>query len=102
MLIRKRQWPQCRARGRSRPAVRPGLKKAIERKTGARGLRGILEETLGKLMYEVPSDPTVVRVAITADTVEKKGEALIVRDPERRELSTSAPKKVTPRANTAS
>jgi len=77
-------------------------KKAIERKTGARGLRGILEDTLGKLMYEIPSDPTVVRVTVTADTVDGKGEALIVRDPDRRELAAPAPKKVTPRANTAS
>ena len=77
-------------------------KRAIERKTGARGLRGILEDTLGKLMYEIPSDPTVVRVTVTADTVDNKGEALIVRDPERRELAAPAPKKVTPRANTAS
>ena len=64
-------------------ALRAIAKKAIERKTGARGLRGILEETLGKLMYEIPSDPTVERVVITADAVNHTGEALIVHDPNR-------------------
>jgi ATP-dependent Clp protease ATP-binding subunit ClpX len=46
-------------------------KHAIERKTGARGLRGILEETLTKLMYEVPSDHTVERVIITPASLKK-------------------------------
>lgn len=38
---------------------------AIERKTGARGLRGILEETLAKLMFDAPSDYTIERIVIT-------------------------------------
>ena len=43
--------------------------KAIERKTGARGLRSIMEETLGNLMFETPSDYTVEKITVTADTV---------------------------------
>ncbi len=48
--------------------------KAIERHTGARGLRSIMEDTLKKLMYEVPSDETITKITITADTVKGKGE----------------------------
>lgn len=45
-------------------------KKAIERKTGARGLRGILESILSNLMFELPSEE-VESVMITKETVEK-------------------------------
>ena len=48
--------------------------KAIERHTGARGLRSIMEDILKKLMYEVPSDETIVKITITADVVTKKSE----------------------------
>ncbi len=44
----------------------------IERKTGARGLRSVIEGVLQKIMFEVPSDETVEKVIITADTVEGK------------------------------
>lgn len=49
-------------------------KKAIERKTGARGLRAIMEETISDIMYEVPSKDGVRKVVVTAETVESKGE----------------------------
>ena len=45
--------------------------KAIERKTGARGLRAILEEMMLELMYDVPSSKDIVRIVITQETVEK-------------------------------
>jgi len=85
-------------------ALRAVAKKAIERKTGARGLRGILEETLGKLMYETPSDPTIERVVITADAVNGTGEAIVVHDPARvQKAEDKIPaRKVTPRAPSAS
>ncbi len=44
--------------------------KAIERKSGARALRSIFEECLMDAMFEVPSDNTITKVTITADTVE--------------------------------
>lgn len=44
----------------------------IERKTGARGLRSIIEGVLRKPMFETPSDETVTKVIITAETVEGK------------------------------
>ena len=49
-------------------------KKTLERKTGARGLRSIMEDILMPLMYRVPSDYTIEKVIITEETVEK-GEA---------------------------
>lgn len=42
---------------------------AIERKTGARGLRGILEDILGELMFTIPSDDTVSKIVITEAAV---------------------------------
>ena len=54
--------------------------KAIERKTGARGLRSILEEILTDVMFRVPSDETIREVIITKSTVENKGEPLVVHD----------------------
>ena len=43
--------------------------KAIEMKLGARGLRGVMESIMTEVMYEVPSDPTIEKVVITADCV---------------------------------
>ncbi|MDU4337207.1 MAG: ATP-dependent Clp protease ATP-binding subunit ClpX [Staphylococcus lugdunensis] len=43
--------------------------KAIERKTGARGLRSIIEEALINIMYDVPSTENVFKVVITSDTI---------------------------------
>ena len=62
-------------------ALRAIAKKAIERKTGARGLRGIMEELLGNLMFEAPSDGTVAHIVITADMVNGLGDAMFMRDP---------------------
>ena len=57
--------------------------KTIERKTGARGLRSILEGTLTKLMFEVPSDYTIEKVTITKDTVLHDAAPQIERNPDR-------------------
>ena len=46
-------------------------KKAIESGTGARGLRGIMERVLGKLMFELPSDKTAAKVIVTKECVEQ-------------------------------
>ncbi|MGM9550828.1 MAG: ATP-dependent Clp protease ATP-binding subunit ClpX [Clostridia bacterium] len=51
--------------------------KAIERKTGARGLRAIMEETMSDIMFNVPSREDVNKVTVTADTVNSKGEEYI-------------------------
>ena len=45
-------------------------RKTIERKTGARGLRSVMESILMPIMYKVPSDATIIRVTIDEDTVD--------------------------------
>ena len=55
-------------------------KKAIAQKTGARGLRSIMEGILMKSMYNVPSDDSIERVVITADCVVNGTEPELVRD----------------------
>ena len=44
--------------------------KAIERKTGARGLRSIIEEIMRDIMYEIPSNPKIEKCVVTKETVE--------------------------------
>ena len=50
-------------------ALRAVAKKTIERKSGARGLRSVMESILIPIMYQVPSDLTIVKVTITPETV---------------------------------
>ena len=54
--------------------------KAIQRHIGARGLRAVMEGILTKVMYDIPSDPTIEQVTITADCVAGKAEPEIVHD----------------------
>lgn len=49
-------------------------KKSLERKTGARGLRAIMENSLMDLMYKIPSDNTIRKCVITKEVVEGTGE----------------------------
>ena len=42
---------------------------AVERKTGARGLRAILEDVLGPVMFDVPSNDTIAKVIVTRESV---------------------------------
>lgn len=65
-------------------ALRAVARKTIERKTGARGLRSIMEEILTPLMYEVPTDYTVEQVTITPETVEKGEPPLLTYNPDRK------------------
>ena len=58
---------------------------AIERNIGARGLRAVMEGVLIKLMYDIPSDPTITQVIITADCVKNGAQPQITRDPARSE-----------------
>ena len=52
-------------------------KKAIESGTGARGLRGIMERVLGKLMFELPSDKTATKVIVTKECVEQGTDPIV-------------------------
>ena len=51
-------------------AIRRVAEKALERKTGARGLRAILETVMTDTMFEIPSRPDIKKVVITADTID--------------------------------
>ena len=50
-------------------ALEAVAKKAIQRKTGARGLRSIMEKSMLDMMYKIPSDPSVKKCEITADMI---------------------------------
>ena len=54
-------------------------KKAIERNTGARGLRSIVEGIMMETMYEVPSRDDVLKVVVTKDSVDSKEEPLLIK-----------------------
>jgi ATP-dependent Clp protease ATP-binding subunit ClpX len=78
-------------------ALRAIAKKALERETGARGLRAIVENMLINTMYDVPSDETIELVTITRETVESdkkpdikhnENRQPIYRKPKRRKASS--------------
>lgn len=60
-----------------RAALESIAAKAIERKTGARGLRSIIEETMMDIMFEVPSQENVKRVRITKEAVDGTGQPIL-------------------------
>ncbi|MCD6288870.1 MAG: ATP-dependent Clp protease ATP-binding subunit ClpX [Anaerolineae bacterium] len=76
-------------------ALEATAEEAIKRKTGARGLRTIIEESLLDVMYEIPSRPEVVRCIVNADTIQRKTPPLLLTQSDRpaasgRELRESA------------
>ncbi len=54
---------------------------ALDRQIGARGLRAIMERVMQKIMYDIPSDPLIQSVQITAASVRGEAEPVITRDP---------------------
>ena len=60
-------------------AVKAIAEKTISRKTGARGLRSIMEETMMDLMFTIPSDNSIRSCTVTREAVEGKGNPLIAR-----------------------
>jgi len=56
-------------------------KEAIKRKTGARGLRSIIENSMLDIMYDIPSDPNISEVEIDKETILQKSKPKITRDP---------------------
>lgn len=59
-------------------AIEAVVEKAIERKTGARGLRAILEETMRDVMFEIPTNKNIVKCVITRETVENGKEPKLI------------------------
>ena len=54
--------------------------KAIEKEIGARGLRSVMEGVMTRVMYEVPSDESIRKVIITADSIKNGTEPEIIRE----------------------
>ena len=65
-------------------------RKAIERKTGARGLRSIMENTLLDTMFDLPSMEGVEEIVINGDVVDGKATPLLIYSEKREEADQSA------------
>jgi len=65
----------------NKEAIHTLAKEAIKRKTGARGLRSIIENSMLDLMYEIPSDSEIKEVEINKDTILQKSEPKLTRNP---------------------
>ena len=66
--------------------------KAIERKTGARGLRSIIEERMRDIMFEIPSNPDIEKCIITKETIlDNKGPELVINENKNKEENSDKP-----------
>jgi len=70
-------------------ALRALAKKAINLKTGARGLRSIIENILMDTMFELPSEPDIAEVVINEDVVLKGSKPLLVHEKKSKEINNS-------------
>jgi ATP-dependent Clp protease ATP-binding subunit ClpX len=59
-------------------ALRANARKALARKTGARGLRSILEQVLLDVMYDLPSMSNLARVVVDESTIANDGKPLLM------------------------
>ncbi len=76
-------------------ALKAVADKAVERGIGARGLRAVLEEVMNQVMYDVPSDPAIAKVRITAPCVTEGAAPQLERDEtrrSRRKIGRAAPR----------
>ena len=69
-----------------RKAIKAISRKALERGTGARGLRSIIENIMRDLMFEIPSRADVSEVVITSECVEQGTAPLLLLNPEEQKL----------------
>ncbi len=74
-------------------AIELVAEKSFERKTGARGLRSIMEDSLMDIMYKVPSDESIDKCTITKEVIESKSEPELVRLDEKQIKKTGAKKR---------
>ena len=74
-------------------AMRAIAKKAAERKTGARGLRTVVEEALSDTMFDAPSDESITKVVLTGECVTEGKKPEIIRDANVANMRRSAEKK---------
>ncbi len=73
-------------------ALRKIAEKSLERKTGARGLRTIMESILSEVMFEAPSDDTIVKITVTEDSVGGKEKPIVEHGPARKKKTASKKK----------
>jgi len=67
------------------PALKAIAKEAIKRKTGARGLRSIIEDTMKEIMFDIPSNEQVSKVIVNEDTIKTRNPQLILAENGKRE-----------------
>ena len=67
------------------PALKAIAKEAIKRKTGARGLRSIIEDTMKEIMFDIPSNEQVSKVIVNEETIKTRNPQLILADSGKRE-----------------
>ena len=78
-------------------ALRAIAEKAHEQRTGARGLRGIMEGILKNLMFETPSDATIEKIIITKEVVTENAQPQISRRKEKVSFPVKIAKKDSPK-----
>ena len=81
----------------TKEALRAVAEKTLQLKTGARGLRSVMEELLTQLMFDVPSDPTIETVIVGEGCVKNGDKPELVIDPQRKAVKMRPPVKRTPR-----
>ena len=70
-------------------ALEAVAEKAIEREIGARGLRAVMEQTMMKIMFAIPSDLTIKKVVLTPECI-AGGEPMIIKDSKKPRLKAGA------------
>jgi ATP-dependent Clp protease ATP-binding subunit ClpX len=80
-------------------ALKEVARQALDRRTGARGLRAILEQSMLDVMYEIPSNEKVCKVIVTMDSVTGRGTPKVIEGPRKAPITatattSTAPKKV--------
>ena len=76
--------------------------KAIERKTGARGLRSIIEDVMRDIMYDIPSNPKIEKCIITKATVENKEKPTLIINENKQPKKKTTKKKIEEKNQNAS
>lgn len=73
--------------------------KAIERKTGARGLRSIIEEIMRDIMFEIPSNPKIEKCIVTKETVANGEPPKIIINNNKDVVKRNSTKRITTKNN---
>lgn len=86
----------------NKDALEAIVDKALERNTGARGLRSIIEEIMKDIMYDIPSNEKIAKCIITKDTVlNKKEPELVIDENKKREVPKQVKKVKSKKQETA-